>query len=271
MKVGFPHASHRTRLVVAAGALLALGAVWWLMSHDSTENSKGVAETAPHSLSRQRQRPERKPSFADSPEALRSWIERRPEEVVERLRQLPGGPERNQAIQSLAVAWAEYDAKAAAAWARGLPDESERELAMLAVAGELMRSSAIDALQLAVELPPGEVRDELLKRGAAEWALADADAAIDWARGVEDTALRTMVLSSAATAWSERDPRAAATLAVEELEVGRLQADAVVAIAQRWVQTDPEGAKAWVEQFPEGPLKEAAKASIEAILSASPP
>src|SRR4029077_20197345 len=48
---------------------------------------------------------------------------------------------------------------------------------------------------------------------------------------------------------------AAAAFALKSLTPGRQQDDAIIAIAQRWVQQTPEAAAEWAASFPEGPLR----------------
>jgi hypothetical protein len=45
----------------------------------------------------------------------------------------------------------------------------------------------------------------------------------------------------------------------------------IVAIVQRWVQTDAPGATAWVNQFPEGTLRESALATLDEFARRSAP
>ena len=101
-----------------------------------------------------------------------------------------------------------------------------------------------------------------------EWAVQDPVAAADWARRIPGESLRATVLAGIATVWSDRDPVGGATLAAKELPAGRLQADTVVSIVQRWAQRAPDDAAGWVLQFPEGKLRDAAMESLER--SASP-
>jgi hypothetical protein len=77
------------------------------------------------------------------------------------------------------------------------------------------------------------------------------------------------MLAGAATTWGDRDPVAAATVVIQELPSGRAQDDALVGIAQRWAEQDPENSARWVGQFPAGELRDAASDSVVAIWSQS--
>ena len=89
-----------------------------------------------------------------------------------------------------------------------------------------------------------------------------ASKASAWAREIEGSSLRDEVLATIATTLGESDPIAAGTLAIQTLPPGKVQADAVVGIIQRWAQNDPKAAAAWVGQFPEGALRNAAVENI---------
>jgi hypothetical protein len=100
-----------------------------------------------------------------------------------------------------------------------------------------------------------------------EWASKDGQSAAQWARQIQAGTLREQALGCIATAWGDSDPFSAATLAVSELPAGRTQDDAVVGIARRWAQRQPEQAAAWVEGFPAGELKVTAVENVVAIWS----
>lgn len=184
--------------------------------------------------------------------------------------QLPAGSQREDALSGVAIEWADANLKDAAAWARQLPDETERQPVLLAVANEAVRGNPVEALRLAVELPGNNQRDELIRRAAMEWTSQDAAGAVTWAEQIPDETLRARVLADEAVAWSDSDPVSAATLAAEEIPAGRVQSDAVTGIVERWAQQQPEQVAAWVEQFPEGALKQTAMEYM-AMLSRSQP
>ena len=60
----------------------------------------------------------------------------------------------------------------------------------------------------------------------------------------------------------EKDPEGAAAAALTELRLGRAQDDAVMGIVQRWTQSDPESAGAWIGKFPAGQLRDTALAEF---------
>jgi hypothetical protein len=203
-------------------------------------------------------------SLADefSQRLLRRWTRRDGHAAAAWAEQIPTGPMRNEALSVVAIEWANTALGDAEAWARQLPDDAERAAALFAVADEAVRTEPVEALRLVVELPADPRREELIRHAATEWAAQDPTGAVAWAEQIPDAALRVKVLAGEAVSWAEQNPEAAATLAVEKLPPGRLQEDAVISIVQRWAQQQPEVAIAWVEQFPETPLRTLAMAVI---------
>ena len=47
-------------------------------------------------------------------------------------------------------------------------------------------------------------------------------------------------------------------MVLQELPAGRLQADTIISIVQRWAQQSPADATDWVNQFPDGDLRDTA-------------
>lgn len=156
--------------------------------------------------------------------------------------------------QLAALRWAVSDLNQALAWARSLPEGEPRTAIMAAISSEAVRSAPLEALRLGIELPPSVAKTELIRRAAAEWAISDCESALEWAKQIEDEDLRQQVTGQMVAAFANQDPVNAAKTALLEMAPGVEQDRAVVSIIQHWVQSDPEGASAWVSQFPDGPL-----------------
>jgi hypothetical protein len=188
---------------------------------------------------------------------VRSWAESDPQATAKWVALLPVGTERAAALDQVAIAWANHEAEAAADWARQLPT-ADKQNALGSIAQEIVRTDPVKALQFAVELPSSEMRDRVIRHAVAEWATTDADKAIAWVRQIPDKTLREQSLAIAATSWSESNPTAAATLALTDLPTGRIQADTIISIVQRWAQQNSAQAATWVHSFPEGELRQIA-------------
>jgi hypothetical protein len=198
---------------------------------------------------------------ADEQERVRTWVQSDPGSAAKWASALPADANRRFALEAIAIAWGTRDPDAAARWAEGFSDEVERTEALTAIASEAVREDPLLAIELAGSLPDAAM-GEIIPRAAMEWAAQDSAAAMEWARQISGLSLRVSVLAGIATVWSEQDPASAAAMAVEELPAGRLQADTIVSIVQRWSQRAPADASAWVDQFPEGDLRDAAMESI---------
>ncbi|HVE16857.1 MAG TPA: hypothetical protein VNB29_08965 [Chthoniobacterales bacterium] len=167
----------------------------------------------------------------------------------------PDGAGKDQAMEDVAIVWANRNAAAAAQWVKQWPDAQRRDQGMTGVAYEVARGDAPAAMTMAVELAPGQGRDDLISHVAAQWTASDPKAAVDWAGKIPDPALRARVSGTVAMELADHDPVAAATMAVTQLPIGKLRDDTVIGIVERWVQVDPKGAQAWVQQFPSGPIR----------------
>jgi hypothetical protein len=167
-----------------------------------------------------------------------------------------------QALETVLRTWAEERLDEAIAWVNQMQEGPEKQTARLSLALTASRTDPEAGVALASDLPISPERDEMILHAASQWAAADPAGAIAWAHEIQESSLRDQLLSTIATVLGDRDPIAAANLAIESLPPGKAQEDAVVGIVQRWAQSDPIAAAAWVRGFPEGPLRSAAVENI---------
>lgn len=167
-------------------------------------------------------------------------------------------------IEATAVRMANEDLGSAIEWWEGLPEEPAKTTAGLAIAYEASRDHPLDALRLLSQFPQSSERDEAVVHATRQWAEMDAEEAANWCSGVPDPLLRAKLLSAVATSWAELDGTKAALLVASNVGDREEQARAAVAVAQRWAQSQPEAALAWVSAFPEVRTRLAA---FEAITS----
>lgn len=177
---------------------------------------------------------------ATQPRAAAAWVE-----------QMPAGSLRSAALGGLGVVWANSDLAEAARWATQLPEGEDRENGLAQVAFEGARTQPIFALELTDKLAPTDARDELIRHAARQWASQDPASVVAWASDLSNSLLREQILADIAPAWGESDPTSAAEMALKSIGDGKLQQDALVGIAQNWVQKEPDRAAAWVLEFPE--------------------
>jgi hypothetical protein len=171
----------------------------------------------------------------------------------------------SSATKQVAAIWADNDLSAALDWAKAMQEGPPREAAIVAIGYEAARTNSLEAFDLAASLPPSSERDALLLHFVRQWSAVEPGEAVDWASRVPDTGLREQLLSAAAITAATQDPRGAASLIARNLTPGRLQDQAAVAIVERWAQTDPQAAAAWISQFPEGSVKAVASQALALI------
>jgi len=91
------------------------------------------------------------------------------------------------------------------------------------------------------------------------------NAATAWVLAKPEGGARDGVLGRIAFVLAENDPRAAANLAVKNMAPGEIQTEAVMSIIHRWAMQDWEGARAWVDQFPEGAVRQRAQEEVSGV------
>jgi len=155
--------------------------------------------------------------------------------------------------------WAVKDLAGAAAWVQQLPAGGNKTAAVLSLATEAAtQKEGVTAITLAASLPPGSERNDLLNYSAQQWATTDRDGAVTWINQVEDPQLREKMLGEVAVNLGVQDPFAAAQLIATAMPAGQDQDNATVSVVRFWAASAPADAAAWVEQFPEGLLRNAA-------------
>ncbi len=165
-------------------------------------------------------------------------------------------------LTTVLAKWAGSDIDEALAWANQLPEGEGKHRAKLILGHEAARTDPETALTLARDLPPSSARDELIAHAVAQWAASAPEDAAAWVEQQEAGPSRDTLFAALATVWADSDPSAAARYALDHLPPGRLQDNALVGIVQRWTQQDPVAVAAWVERFPEEPLKAAAMENL---------
>jgi hypothetical protein len=184
---------------------------------------------------------------------------------------MPAGSDRQEAIAALSGASAEHNFNEAVTWAMHLTDDVEQQSALGNVVNAAIYLKPQDALTLASTFPPGSMRDDMITRSAESWAFTAPEEAASYAKQIPDEALREQAISAIAATWGGTDPVAAGNLVMDSMPAGSSQDQAVVAIVQHLAATDPSGAKAWIGQFPEGALRQAANTMLEhSLVQAGP-
>jgi hypothetical protein len=177
-------------------------------------------------------------------------------------------PLREDVMRCLVKFWALHNAPAVLAWASQLPDPSERKFALSQACLQMSESDPPGAIQEAIKYRLHEADDGLLENLTAQWATEDLSAACDWVTRQPAGELRDRLMLHVALVWSKSDPAEAARLVLNQIPAGDNQNEAIISVVYQWALQDKEEAKAWVELFPEGVLRQ--RALNEIMNSAHP-
>jgi hypothetical protein len=144
-------------------------------------------------------------------------------------------------------------------------DPAARERAFAAVAWDGIDVDPELAREAFAELAPGgdEAR-RLVGHFAMRLADDDPEGALAWARSLQLPEERGDAIGRIAVVLSTSDAARAATLISEEVPEGLPRDRAAVQVVQRWTQSAPAEAAAWVASFPAGKVREAAVDSLAA-------
>lgn len=195
----------------------------------------------------------------DPAEELTSLVRRRaslnPAEAAGWVQALPEGREKTTLLEDVAIVWAETDPLAALKWAKGLPNGEGRQVAVCAIGYEAARDEPTNALMAVMALESGPARNQLILHVVSQWSVTDPGVALSWVETVKEGGLRDELFANLATAWAEQNGEAAALLASSTVRSEATQRRAVVAVVQRWAQTNPKAARKWVESLQDDSLR----------------
>lgn len=193
---------------------------------------------------------------------LERWATIAPGEAAVWSRMHLNGDDHSEAVTVVATRWFESDPAAAIAFAKSVEEPATRATALLTLGYEALRNNARESLELVQEVPPSSARNDFLAQAVQEWAGTDFEAVRFWVEQFTEQDLKDRLRSAVATGRAEVDGGAAASYAATAMQPGEDQDRAVVSVLQRWVQSQPEDAVAWLEQFPESHLKRVATQNL---------
>lgn len=173
-------------------------------------------------------------------------------------------PLRDELLRQVAQNWSQIDASRALEWATKLSKADGREDAISGVCTEMAQSNPQAAIAAADRLGVGNDKG-VLENLAQLWAATDLDAALAWAERSPPTPSRDLLLARVAYAQSHTQPLQAASLVVEKIRPGPVQDEAAIAILHQWALRDPAMAAAWLEKFPDGPLRQRGQEELDGI------
>jgi hypothetical protein len=172
------------------------------------------------------------------------------------------------------------DPEAALAWVMQEPTKEDRDNALKEVCLQVAEKDPARAMDAAWSLELGKFNENpsdgrALEQLAGKWAAVDLPAALAWAdeQPVDEEGRRDLVIKGIASAWSQTDPVDAARLVVTQMSPDEhAQFEAAMAVVGQWAALDFSGAKAWVDLFPEGPIRDRGNEELsKAVANQEPP
>jgi hypothetical protein len=197
---------------------------------------------------------------------VRRWAEEDPQSAAGWVMQHLDKEAERGAVPQVAIAWAGVDPEAAVRWATSLPENPEKEQALLSIGYEVAGTQPTVALGIVSSLPLGTDRDNLLIHAIRQWGSIDAPGANHWVQQIQNDSLRQRLQGEIAVSLATKDATGAGAMAAN-LSPGPDQDRVVVEVVQRWAQTAPASAGAWIVAFPDTSLRQTALEALVGIWS----
>ncbi len=172
---------------------------------------------------------------------------RDPRGAIEAAMQLPAGQSRNDAILSLAQSWSRVDPEAAASWLTQLPPSATRNQALRNLIPQFAQTNPEAALNLAMSnLLPANDRNYIISQAMSVWAGRDQAAALSWAQQLPEGIYRRSALVSIASRMAQDNPQAAIDFAMKEGN-SQTRTQMLSGVLQQWLSSDPYSGIAWLQ------------------------
>lgn len=172
------------------------------------------------------------------------------------------GAERETALREVSLQWATAAPDLAEAWALTLPLPAERQAALSTICLSASDVVPLWAIDMATRNSLG---DGITQNVSKRWASRDFDSALRWAENLPPGKNRDAFLSAVLVTRAKDEPSQAASLIAGKIPPGDVQNEAVIATVHQWLLKDPDKAGDWIEQFPEGPMREKAIEEYEGM------
>ena len=158
--------------------------------------------------------------------------------------------------------WAARDVGAALSWAAEQSESDKRNEMLELACDQIAQTDPARAVVLADNFG---LTNGTLMNLEQQWAQKDLPAAREWALAKPAGSGKDELLERVAYVWAFTEPENAARFAVEKMQSGNTQIEAVISVLHQWGLRDLKGAMAWGELFPEGPLRERALDELRGI------
>lgn len=173
----------------------------------------------------------------------------------------PGGIIREQLLRQTARTWSAVDLPGAIAWAKGVSEDDERVAAATEIISQVGQTNPGHAIEVSDVLGIGR-NDGTVEHIAQLWAIQDLQAALDWTAAQPAGPQRDQVLARIVPVEAARSPADAANTVLRQMTPGPEQTNAIAPIVREWSVRDTGAASTWVQDLPQGPLRDAANGEI---------
>jgi len=178
---------------------------------------------------------------------------------------LQPGPLREEMLRRVAQHWTEQDPVSAKQWADQLSDAGERNTTLADVCYQIAQNDPQQATQMADQSGLGNLPGAPLENLVSQWAAKDLTTALAWVNERSPGVEKDMMLSRVAVVLAETTPAQAAQMVADQIPAGDIQTEAAISILYHWARRDLPGAHAWVQLFPEGPVRERALNELKGL------
>lgn len=196
---------------------------------------------------------------------IRRWVELDPAAAVNWVTQLDDTGVRQELVDVAAIAWSQKDIPNALTWVESLPENDTKHQALADLGYEVARIDPVNAMQIATQLPASDNANGLLLHALAQYASADPQESQQLALTLPPGSLRDQAVTTVATVQAKQDGEAAARFAVENLSPGLDLDRAVMGVVQLWGQNSITDVSAWVQSFPNSPVRDQAVHSLSVM------
>jgi hypothetical protein len=232
--------------------------------------SKPVKISTTDKIQSNQQAPAARGQPAESPDVQKSHLELKLAAVSPPMASLPDSGDdivnsatnEQEALDELR-AWARKDPEAALTWGQQQTNNAERNEALTDACFQIAQTDPERAVVLAEQFNLNN--DAVLENLAQQWAAKDLTTAQNWIAAQPSGNQRDALATGVAFIWSQTEPANAAQFVVQQIPPGFAQDEAAMMVLHQWALVDSTGASAWVQQFPESPLRNRALNELEGI------
>jgi hypothetical protein len=168
----------------------------------------------------------------------------------------------DQALDELRE-WARKDPESALVWGQQQTNNAERNETLTDVCFQIAQADSERAVTLAEKFQLN--KDAVLNNLAQQWATKDLITAQNWISAQPSGDQRDALATGMTFIWSQTAPADAAQFVAQQMPPGPAQEEAAMMVLHQWALVDSTGAGAWVQQFPESPLRNRALNELEGI------